>query len=95
MFAIILTYTVDLTEVDAARPAHLAWLDQQFADGVFIAAGPQVPRTGGLIIAGNLDRARLQELLDQDPYHTTGVATYNVIEFNPVRTIEALDHLRN
>jgi hypothetical protein len=42
-FVVTLTYQVDLSEVDAALPEHVAWLDQQYADGVFVASGPQVP----------------------------------------------------
>jgi uncharacterized protein YciI len=41
IFVVTLTYQVDLSEVDAALPEHVAWLDQQYADGVFVASGRQ------------------------------------------------------
>ena len=51
-FVLLLTY------VDA-RPAGstscwactATWLDEHFADGTFLVSGPQVPRTGGAILA--------------------------------------------
>jgi len=46
MFMVALTSLVDLSEVDAVLPEHVAWLDQQYADGVFVASGRQVPRVG-------------------------------------------------
>ena len=47
---IVLTYVKPLEEVDALLPAHVAWLDQGYAQGLFLVSGRRVPRTGGVIV---------------------------------------------
>ena len=59
MYVINLTYIVPLEQVDSALEAHRAFLNEQFEAGVFVAAGPKVPRDGGVILAVNLEREQL------------------------------------
>ena len=47
MFVLELTCTAPLEAVDAALQAHIAWLDEQYDKGVFLASGPKNPRDGG------------------------------------------------
>ena len=82
-----LTYLVDLSEVDAALPEHVAWLDQQYADGVFIASGRQVPRVGGLILVAGTNREDLERRLALDPFGRLGLAEHAVIEFVPPESL--------
>ena len=63
MFVVHLTYLVPLDQVDEALEAHRHFLDEHFAAGVFVAAGPKVPRDGGVIVATNVDRAQLGAIL--------------------------------
>lgn len=93
MFVVTLTYLVDLAEVDAALPEHVAWLDQQYADGVFIASGRQVPRVGGLILAAGTSREDLERRLALDPFGRHGLAGYSVAEFVPSRVADGLEQL--
>ena len=51
LFVVVLTYIRPLEEVDAAGPAHVAWLRRGYDRGVFLVSGRRVPRTGGVIIA--------------------------------------------
>lgn len=83
MFIISLNYLVELEHVDQAIPAHLEWLEQNYADGVFLASGRKTPRTGGVILASGLDRADLESRLATDPFNLQGIAEYSVIEFEP------------
>ncbi|OJF13677.1 YciI family protein [Couchioplanes caeruleus] len=94
MFVVTLTYRTDLTQIDEALQDHVAWLDQQYADGVFIASGPRVPRVGGVILARNLSREDLERRLATDPFHQRGLADYAVTEFVPARTAEGFAHLK-
>lgn len=80
MLIILLTYTAPLERIDACVAAHRTWLQQCYADGVFLASGPQVPRSGGAILAHGLSRAELEARLAQDPFAQAGVAAYQVIE---------------
>lgn len=70
-----------LAEVDAQLEAHRAWLDRHYAAGEFLASGPKVPRTGGVILVRAMPRARLDALLADDPFARAGVARHEVIEF--------------
>jgi uncharacterized protein YciI len=89
MFVVALHYT-DLAGVDAQLEAHRAFLREQYAAGVFLMSGPQVPRTGGLIVAHAPSRAALDAILDRDPFRQAGVATYAITEFTPTMTAAAL-----
>jgi uncharacterized protein YciI len=44
MYVINLIYTASLERVDDALEAHRAFLTRHFESGVFVAAGPKVPR---------------------------------------------------
>ena len=93
VFVVTLKYLVDLSEVDAALPEHVAWLDQQYADGVFIASGRQVPRVGGLILVAGTNRDDLERRLALDPFGRLGLAQHAVIEFVPSRVACGLEQL--
>jgi len=72
-----------MEEVDAALDAHIAWLNTWFDDGTFIAAGRKDPRTGGVILVKDIDRARLDAILAEDAFQT--VADYEVTKVNMTR----------
>jgi uncharacterized protein YciI len=93
VFIVTLTYVVDLAKIDAALPAHAAWLDKQYADGVFVLSGRRVPRTGGVIIAVNTTRDDLLRRLADDPFGQLGYAEYAVTECAPSRVAEGLERL--
>ena len=81
MFIIELTYKVDLSQIDAAMKRHVAWLQRQYAAGIFIASGRKVPRDGGIIIATSSDRDALEAIVRQDPFVAGGLADARLIEF--------------
>jgi uncharacterized protein YciI len=85
MYVIDLTYLASLDAIDDALEAHRQFLDKHFAAGIFIAAGPKVPRDGGVILATNIDRAQLDALLASDPFAVQGLARYTVTEFKATR----------
>jgi len=93
MFVVILSYTAPLAEIDAQVPAHAAWLDQQYADGVFVASGRQVPRVGGVILAVGVDKDELDHRLARDPFAQHGLATYTVTQFEATKVGQGLERL--
>jgi len=93
MFVVTLTYVADLSVIDGAVPDHVAWLQEQYADGVFLASGMRVPRTGGVILAADLTREDLDRRLAADPFQQRGLAEYTVTEFVPSRVAAGLDRL--
>lgn len=47
MFVLELTYTAPVVRADALMKEHIAWLDESYAAGVFIASGRKNPGTAG------------------------------------------------
>jgi uncharacterized protein YciI len=83
MFAVLVKYLKPLEQVDAVLAPHRAYLQAHCDAGRFIMAGPQVPRTGGLILARAGSKEELRKLLEDDPFHRAGVAEYDIIEIVP------------
>ncbi|MDQ0119466.1 YciI family protein [Pseudarthrobacter sp902506025] len=84
MYVVSLTYRVPQEIVDFHNDAHIAWLQKAFDDGVFIAAGRKIPRTGGLLLS-QAERETLDASLARDPFYTNGVADFEVMEFHAGR----------
>ena len=83
MFIVTITYTQPIEAIEERTVEHRAWLDQHVASGLIIAAGPMVPRTGGiLIVRSGVAKAELEALLKADPFQVHGLADYVVTEFN-------------
>ncbi len=93
MFIVTLTYVVSLETVDSYLDEHIAFLKQQYAEGVFLASGRKVPRTGGVILARSESEEKLNAVLEQDPFKRNGVAEYSVVEFVPSMTADGLEGL--
>ncbi|WP_055569329.1 YciI family protein [Streptomyces atriruber] len=94
MFILELTYTAPVSAVDEHLAAHVAWLDQQYEAGVFIASGRKNPRDGGVIIAVAADRAAIEEIVAADPFTVAEVCTYRVTEFYATKTAPDLSAYR-
>ena len=91
MYVINLTYTASLERVDDVLEAHRAFLTQHFEAGVFVAAGPKIPRDGGIILAVRIERERLDEILASDPFAQQKLANYEVTEFKSTRLAPGLN----
>jgi uncharacterized protein YciI len=61
--------------------AHVAFLEECYRAGVFLASGRRVPRTGGVILAVAPNRDALEELMHKDPFVRKGLATFEIVEF--------------
>ncbi len=85
MFVILLHYIKSLAIIEAHLNEHRDFLDRHYAAGHLLASGPQVPRTGGVILAEGLNRKELDNILAEDPFQREQIATYQIIEFNPTK----------
>ncbi len=90
MFVIELTYQAELSEIDAAMKAHVAWLDRHYAAGTFLVSGRKVPRDGGIIIACGTDRAAIEAIVGEDPFVARGLATARVVQFRASQRADGL-----
>ncbi|MBB5427331.1 uncharacterized protein YciI [Paraburkholderia atlantica] len=91
MYVINLIYTAPLDRIDDALDAHRAFLAKQFDAGIFVAAGPKVPRDGGIILAVRIERDRLDRILASDPFAEQQLARYEVTEFKATRIAPGLN----
>lgn len=64
--------------------AHRDYLQPLYDEQILLFGGRKVPRTGGIILAHGIERARLESLMDKDPLIAEGYATYTMIEFQTV-----------
>jgi len=94
MFIVTLTYLKPVEEIDALMDAHVAWLKRHYDDGLFIASGRRVPRTGGVILARSGDEAALRARLARDPFVIHGAACCDVVEFAASMTAPGAEVLK-
>ncbi|GAA1349599.1 YciI family protein [Falsarthrobacter nasiphocae] len=88
-----LTYVQGPEAADRHMEAHREFLRGGYEDGLFVASGRKVPRTGGVILARG-SREVILERLALDPFSVHGVAEYAVTEFVPTMTSDELRGLR-
>lgn len=93
MFIVELTYIAPMRDVDKYLQAHREFLDYHYKQGLFLASGPQKPRTGGILIALTTDKTHLEAVLQQDPYCLANIAEYRLIEFTPVKHRDEIKQL--
>ncbi len=86
---ITLSYVAPIEDVDAQMAAHVAWLERGFDEGLFLLAGRQVPRTGGIVLCRGR-KAEVEALVASDPFVTSGVATATVTEMAASFAADAL-----
>ncbi len=90
LFVAILSYVQPLTEVDAAGADHVAWLQRGYADGVFLASGRRLPRTGGIILAKGASFEEVEARMRTDPLQERGLATVQIFPFQTNFATEAM-----
>jgi uncharacterized protein YciI len=90
VFVLLVNYRAPLERIDEVRPRHNAYLQRHYADGTFLVSGRQQPPSGGVIVAGDVDRAELERITATDPYVTEGVAEYTIVQFGPTMVADSV-----
>ncbi len=97
MYALaLIRYLKPLDEVLVHLDAHRAYLRELEAAGVLLASGPFEPRVGGAVLLRLPDEgsaAVLEGVRDRDPFTLLGIASYELLPWNPVFGRERLDAL--
>ncbi|SNZ06980.1 YciI family protein [Cohaesibacter gelatinilyticus] len=83
LFTIDLNYIVPIEQVEPHISAHMDFLQRNYDQKRFLASGPKVPRTGGMIIAVGSSRQEIENLIKEDPFHIHALAAYEITEFVP------------
>ena len=94
MFIVTLTYLKPVEEIDALMNDHVEWLKKGYDDGLFIASGRRIPRTGGVILARSGDEQALRDTLARDPFAIHGAARCDVVEFAASMTAPGAEVLK-
>ncbi|MGI5127085.1 YciI family protein [Pseudonocardia sp. CA-107938] len=94
MYAVVLTYTAPLTEIDDHVPGHRAWLREQYDAGRLLVSGARTPRTGGFLLFAAMPRPELDAALAEDPFAVNGLADAEIVEFRATSTVDALAQWR-
>ncbi len=84
-YIVEITYRVSLARIEETVAAHRAHLQTGYDQGLLLASGPQVPRSGGILIARAPTREALESFIARDPYRVQDLADYRLIEFQPVK----------
>jgi uncharacterized protein YciI len=81
MFVVVSTETVGPSEIEPLIPAHLAWVEEQYAAGRLLVSGPRDPDIGGVFVVRADDEEELRQLLAGDPLTANGAQTVEVFAF--------------
>ena len=94
MFIVTLTYLKPVEEIDALMHDHVEWLKKGYDDGLFVASGRRIPRTGGVILARSGDEQALRDKLARDPFVIHGAARCDLVEFAASMTAPGAEVLK-
>ena len=72
-FAAVIEYSQDRAKVEAARPAHRAYLTSLLEKNQLFAAGPFEDGSGALIVYEADTPEAVEVLMKADPFHAAGV----------------------
>jgi len=86
VFVVEVTYIKPIQEIDRFLVPHRDYLELHYQKKNLLASGPQNPRTAGLILTRFRTRAEVEHFITGDPFHQEGLATYRIIDFDPVKS---------
>ncbi|MBC2867063.1 YciI family protein [Streptomyces mexicanus] len=75
-----LTYLKPRDVVTAHLAEHKAWLREHADQGRILLSGPR-PDGGAVIVTADLDEATVRDLIETDPWHRLGIASYERTSF--------------
>jgi uncharacterized protein YciI len=81
MFIVNIQYIASLEKIDACMKEHMVFLNACYHEGLFIASGRKIPRTGGIILSKGSSKEAVEALMRSDPFVAQGLAEFEVIEF--------------
>lgn len=94
MYITFLKFSENRAAAPEFMTAHNDWIARGFADGAFLCVGSLQPAAGGAILATGESRAAHEVRIAADPFVAQGIVVAETHEFDPKRTVAALDFLR-
>lgn len=83
MFIAIITYKKPVEEVNRFLGPHCDFLSAYISIGNIIAAGPQNPASGGVILLKADSCEEVDDIISRDPWNVRGLVDYQIVEFIP------------
>lgn len=93
MFVVLLKFSTNKAKAGQFMEGHNAWLQQGFADGVFLLAGSIKPGQGGAILAHATSAEDLQQRVNADPFVAEDVVRAEILEIAPSKADARLNFL--
>ncbi len=90
-FIVEIKYIAPIEKIEETTLEHREYLQQGYAKGILLMSGPQVPRTGGIIIAKENSKEEIERFFKDDPYQKKNLAEYRIVEFLPKNRQEFLN----
>lgn len=90
MFVLLVHYIAPQEKVDDYMGQHTQYLAKHYKLGHFIASGRKVPKTGGVIVMGNIEKDLAEEIIQEDPFHIHQIARFELIEFQSIMVCKEL-----
>ncbi|RSN54707.1 hypothetical protein DMH12_16435 [Streptomyces sp. WAC 04229] len=75
-----LTYLAPRETVLAHMAEHKAWLREHADQGRILLSGPR-PEGGAVVVTADLDDLQVRDLVESDPWHKLGIASYDRLAF--------------
>lgn len=84
-FLILITYTAPIEKIDLILQEHRNFLQTGYDKNILLLSGPNTSRTTGIVLARNNSLEDIKKFFASDPYLINNLASYEFIEFNPVK----------
>lgn len=85
MIIALLRYTVPIETIDQFLAEHRRVLQDLCDRNILVCSGPKNPRDGGIMMLNVADIDTAKRILSADPFWHEELATYEFIEFTPVK----------
>jgi uncharacterized protein YciI len=93
VYVVFLRFSNNKSKAGEFMPAHNAWLERGFDEGVFLMVGGLQPQLGGAVVAHNTTRDELEARLREDPFVVHGVVKAELFEVSPSKADPRLEFL--
>ncbi|WP_346898395.1 YciI family protein [uncultured Roseibium sp.] len=95
MFIVLLRFSDKKARASDFMDGHKAWLQQGFADGVFLLAGSLQPGVGGGILADGATLEEIEARVGEDPFVAENVVTAEILDMAASKADDRLAFLLN
>ena len=93
MFVVLLKFSENKNKAAELMDAHNLWIKSGFEEGIFLLAGSLQPNLGGSIIAHGISLHALQDRVNEDPFVSENVVSFEIFEIEPKKTDDRLNFL--